>query len=403
MKKKLKKFLEILLFIVACFFINECQYIDIDELPNDILVLVFILSIISGIFIYKEIYSFGLLVMTKFKNMDINVRKKLKKSIIKMLKSILIIMLVVVVIMYFEGNLKYFGLKKATEELVTIFILPIVGWFVVLKVCRQLFSEIGKAHRILKQIDKDDIAFEKEYYREILSETSPLVLGYIDSFDIDKNKLIAEIIYLERKGLIKISNNKLVTLPSSSKEILEYEKRILQKIQNGKIKYTKSYFADLRDLVAVEVEKQSLVKMNKGKKNKKTENTWIDNFSWKIKLTLFLLVIFMLNFVKYLPLKFALFIWSFIMFSVIIYLWWFSYKEAKGNKFYKRTPKGKEINKKLEGLKEYLKDYSLLSEREAKEIELWEDYLIYSVMFGQNKKIVEEYEKYIEVEEIYGE
>ena len=87
------------------------------------------------------------------------------------------------------------------------------------------------------------------------------------------------------------------------------------------------------------------------KKNKNTENTWIDNFSWKIKLTLFLLVIFMLNFVKYLPLKFALFIWTFIMFSVIIYLWWFSYKEAKGNKFYKRTKKGRELNKKLEGLK----------------------------------------------------
>ena len=141
MKKKLKKFLEILLFIVACFFINECQYIDIEELPNVILVLVFILSIISGIFIYKEIYSFGLFVMTKFKNMDINVRKKLKKSIIKMLKSVLIIMLVVVVIMCFEGDLKHFGFKKATEELVTIFILPIVGWFVVLKFVGNFFPK----------------------------------------------------------------------------------------------------------------------------------------------------------------------------------------------------------------------------------------------------------------------
>ena len=73
-----------------------------------------------------------------------------------------------------------------------------------------------------------------------------------------------------------------------------------------------------------------------------------------------------------------------------------------GNKFYKRTQKGKELNQKLEGLKHYLKDYSLLSEREAKEIELWEDYLIYSVMFGQNKKVIEEYEKYIEIEEDDG-
>ena len=38
-------------------------------------------------------------------------------------------------------------------------------------------------------------------------------------------------------------------------------------------------------------------------------------------------------------------------------------------------------------------------EREVKEIELWEDYLIYSVMLGQNQKVIEEYEKYIEIEE----
>ena len=153
---------------------------------------------------------------------------------------------------------------------------------------------------------------------------------------------------------------------------------------------------DLRELVTLEAKKQSLVKLNKSKENKKTKKTWIDNLSWKIKLTLFLLIIFMLCFGEYLPPKFALFIWSFIMFFAIIYLWWFSYNEAKGNKFYKRTPKGKEINKKLEGLKLYLKDYSLLSEREYKEIELWEEYLIYSVMFGQNKNVIEEYEKYIE-------
>ena len=73
-----------------------------------------------------------------------------------------------------------------------------------------------------------------------------------------------------------------------------------------------------------------------------------------------------------------------------------AYIKNKG-KLYKRTSKGRELNQKLEGLKNYLKDYSLMNEREAKEIELWDDYLIYSVMFGHNKKIIEEYEKYIEI------
>ena len=72
-------------------------------------------------------------------------------------------------------------------------------------------------------------------------------------------------------------------------------------------------------------------------------------------------------------------------------------KNGKG-RIYKRTKKGQEINRKLEGLKNYLKDYSMLDEREAKELELWDEYLIYSVMFGHNQKIIEEYEKYIEIE-----
>ena len=83
----------------------------------------------------------------------------------------------------------------------------------------------------------------------------------------------------------------------------------------------------------------------------------------------------------------------------ILFFWRGKYNLGRGNTFYKRTQRGEELNKKLEGLKHYLEDYSLLSEREAKEIELWEDYLIYSVMFGQNKKVIEEYEKYIEIEE----
>ena len=60
-----------------------------------------------------------------------------------------------------------------------------------------------------------------------------------------------------------------------------------------------------------------------------------------------------------------------------------------------RTAKGEEINFKLEGLKNYIKEYSLLDTRGADEIEIWEDYLIYSVMFGHNEKILKEYEKFI--------
>ena len=47
---------------------------------------------------------------------------------------------------------------------------------------------------------------------------------------------------------------------------------------------------------------------------------------------------------------------------------------------YIRTKKGEELNENLEGLKNYLKDFSTMHEKDEKSLTLWEDYLIYSVI-----------------------
>ncbi len=57
---------------------------------------------------------------------------------------------------------------------------------------------------------------------------------------------------------------------------------------------------------------------------------------------------------------------------------------------YVRNKKAKDINLKLEGLRKYIKDYSLLNQKDFNNITIWEDYLIYSVILGQNSKIVNE-------------
>ena len=51
---------------------------------------------------------------------------------------------------------------------------------------------------------------------------------------------------------------------------------------------------------------------------------------------------------------------------------------------------------KLEGLKKYLEDFSSLENKSEEELILWEDYLIYSVIFNQNEKIIKEYREKIE-------
>ena len=49
----------------------------------------------------------------------------------------------------------------------------------------------------------------------------------------------------------------------------------------------------------------------------------------------------------------------------------------------------------VEALKNYLKDYTLLDEQEKDGIVVWEEYLVYSVLFNQNKKMIEKYKSIV--------
>ena len=57
---------------------------------------------------------------------------------------------------------------------------------------------------------------------------------------------------------------------------------------------------------------------------------------------------------------------------------------------YERTEKGNEIVEKIAGLKKFIKEFSLLSQREKEEVVLWEDFLTYAVLLEENEKIVKD-------------
>lgn len=83
------------------------------------------------------------------------------------------------------------------------------------------------------------------------------------------------------------------------------------------------------------------------------------------------------------------FIISLILYIPIYLLTYFNTYIIKMKKnSYIRTKKGEIINEDLEGLKNYLKDFSNMHERDEKSLTLWEDYLIYSVIFNQNSKVI---------------
>ena len=62
-------------------------------------------------------------------------------------------------------------------------------------------------------------------------------------------------------------------------------------------------------------------------------------------------------------------------------------------KIYSVTPELRQEAMQLAGLKKYLNEYTLIKDREAIEVALFEDYLIYAQMMGIAKKVAKEFKE----------
>lgn len=252
-------------------------------------------------------------------------------------------------------------------------------------------------YRAKKQVQKEKLSNADtknigEYYREILALKSPLLIGMLDNYEILLKDFAAELLYLKAHDVIEIRESDIIVLDENTKELDEIEKYIVNNIKkNGKINVNLNV---IKKIVSKKLVKLRLFKLipEKGKLGRLKLISIISAFI--ISCIAFYLVFVTSNptFLVYLCI---------IIVSISFYYKFYksAYRDEEKLIPYKRTANGEIMNKKIEGLKNYTKDYGLLGEKEAKEVELWGDYLIYSVIWGQNRKIVEEYKKYIIIKE----
>lgn len=260
---------------------------------------------------------------------------------------------------------------------------------------------IGKLLRKGLQIDKRDFEKNKEYYRELLNNNTPLVLGYLDNLEFEKRDMIAEVLFFVKKDIIKIEDGMLIKNEGLAHfNLKDSELKILEKIDSGKLTMNRAFFSELRELVAREAESLGLICEKKSKTKNKEEKAKAKARWWLALYLLIVLLGLVSAFVEQLKEIFVICLATWIIVPIIhfftIYIFKAGYQMGL-SKIYKKTSKGYEVKRKLKGLELFLKDYSQIDEREAKEVKLWEEYLVYSVMFGQNKKVIKEFEKYIEI------
>lgn len=240
-----------------------------------------------------------------------------------------------------------------------------------------------------------DFEKNKTYYRDLLNNYSPSELSYIDNFKFEKNIcMVANLLSLKLKKIIDFKDNNIIIL-KDEENISNNEKYILSNIYEGKL-------CSVNEETFLLKTQQDCV--DKGLLNKAGNSYKKKVLKYVLIYVIFIFIvcfsfymyynkqIFSVQLLSRLILFVLFIIYSVIAFSIFIS----SYYNLNRNNDLVRTTNGEVINEKLEGLKNFLKDFSNVSDKNEDYLILLEDYLIYSVIFEQNTLIVKNiFEKYI--------
>ena len=309
------------------------------------------------------------------------------KNILKIVLQFLIITFFVVFIsVAFIGKGEYYSVQIALY--VTSFFggFAFICFFIYI-----LFDYLTERNVQITKLTKADFVNDKQLYRDILKNYSPVLLAYIDKMRFDYDiSIVSGLLSLKNKGYIEIHEDKLNIIKYDFFNLSMPERYIIENIRNGKVENANQ----LKNIVFEDGKNKGLLISNK---------KWIGKFPKGMKnLFIFTAIYF---FIVYPIIEELILLFSndsilkdVIPITVIlVYIYVCVYGMKSQENLYIRSKLAEELNKKLEGLKNYINEYSLLKDKTSEDITLWEDYLIYSVIFNHNNDIIEEYKKYYEI------
>ena len=266
-------------------------------------------------------------------------------------------------------------------------VLFFIMFMIIIRVYYMILNKLARLEVKNTKLNFTEFSRNRGYYREIIKEYSPAVLSYIDDYEIDGKDIIATLLYLKLQGYIDIINNKVILTNANFEELNKNERYLLQTDMNN-YKIT-----DFKEEVIADSLRNNLIM----EEEYEYKNSILDIF---VPIIILLIIICVLLFI------FRLISVSTMLYACLLIICIFQYlyekisptyfylrDKERENKPYVRSKIGNEINFKLEGLKNFLKDFSVLDKREIKYLELWGEYLIFSVLFNQNKKVIKEFGK----------
>lgn len=231
-------------------------------------------------------------------------------------------------------------------------------------------------------IHKKETSFKEvdyKYYRDILNETSSGVLSFVYNKKINyKDIIISTLLKFDKEKLIKINydNHNIEILSTESNILTEYEKYILFFLKTESTNKIID-FSTLKYILTNENFKVNVIGLiKKDSKNKgyyKTINYTSNVITYIVLISFCIMVIEFLKKGDFTEANIICLANTIILFLLAI---------ISKEKIYLRTKQGKILSDKLNGLKNFLLDFSTIKERKIKEIALWDYYIIYAIIFN---------------------
>lgn len=279
--------------------------------------------------------------------------------------------------------------------------LPFILMFVVSFIF--LLSQSFLRKMSYKKINSIEFEKEKNYFRELIEKYSIAELSYLDEFELNNPKdIIAVLLVLEKKKIIEIKDDKINIISNNFDNLKESEKYILNHIKDGYLILDN----DLEYIYIVEKECENdnllqIIPIDNFYKDTQNELSSIKNIFLMLILSGIILIVFgegtkgtlgLIIFIAIILICLTIIVGL----PIIIIIKTFKYS-GKVQVRDKLLDEGKIVYYKLNGLKKYLKDFTAINTRESDSLIIWDDYLIYSVFFNINKKIIDDYCKLLKM------
>lgn len=286
----------------------------------------------------------------------------------------MIIVIPIIMIIYIEENYELSQYLLIVNILILI-ITPM--YYIIYNIREKRKTKNAEEKIIIKNIDF-------KYYRDIIEKYSPATLSFIlDGMEFDKD-LAASIIYLINKGYLELKQDNKITRTDKDNSGLSKDLKIIcnsdvnhllayRRLKNKNIKEQQEAY------IASQTNRQWMEQVEK-----EAEEDGLVIERKKYKITSILSILCIIETVYTLTIEnYGLFFFSIFLFFLLVFLKMSAYDKNK----WVKTQKGYELYSKIVGLKNYIKDFSTLSEKELKEIEICEDYLIYAIIFNNTSKL----------------